>query len=420
MADSTQKRYFDYDGALYLVGQMKNRFVAKETGKGLSVNDYTTDEKNKLAGIEANAEVNQNAFTNITAGATKIEADSKTDTLIVVGGTGITVTGDADNDSITIANDGVLNVATGSADGTISVDGTDVNVKGLASAAYLNKETTLSATADDKIPTSKAVATYVNSLGFKTTDHITTAEDSGTGNGVASVTADSEGKLTVTKATFLVAADIANKANSATTLAGYGITDAYTKEEVNGVTGGLQDAIDAVEADIETLKGTGTGSIANTVATAIAEIVNDNNNGSIDTLNEIASWIVNDTTGAAKMQADITSLQNDKQATISDLEAIRSNASTGAGLKTKVDGIAEGAQVNVIEEVKVNGTALTITGKSVDVTVPTVTDTYSATSGNAMSGKAVASAISGLAKESDFIAITNDEIDTIFAEVFED
>ena len=33
----------------------------KEAGKGLSTNDYTTTEKNKLAGIQANAEVNVNA-----------------------------------------------------------------------------------------------------------------------------------------------------------------------------------------------------------------------------------------------------------------------------------------------------------------------------------------------------------------------
>ncbi len=33
-------------------------YVEKETGKGLSTNDYTTTEKNKLAGIEASADVN--------------------------------------------------------------------------------------------------------------------------------------------------------------------------------------------------------------------------------------------------------------------------------------------------------------------------------------------------------------------------
>lgn len=39
--------------------------------------------------------------------------------------------------------------------------------------------------------------------------------------------------------------------------------------------------------------------------------------------------------------------------------------------KTKLDGVAAGAQVNVIESVSVNGSALTITSKGVDVTVPT-------------------------------------------------
>ena len=39
--------------------------------------------------------------------------------------------------------------------------------------------------------------------------------------------------------------------------------------------------------------------------------------------------------------------------------------------KSKLSGIASGAQVNVIESVKVNGTVLTPSTKSVDVTVPT-------------------------------------------------
>jgi hypothetical protein len=41
--------------------------------------------------------------------------------------------------------------------------------------------------------------------------------------------------------------------------------------------------------------------------------------------------------------------------------------------KNKLSGIASGAQVNVIETVKVNGTALTPSSKAVNVTVPTKT-----------------------------------------------
>lgn len=42
--------------------------VDKETGKGLSTNDYTTAEKTKLAGIAANAEVNVQSDWNATSG----------------------------------------------------------------------------------------------------------------------------------------------------------------------------------------------------------------------------------------------------------------------------------------------------------------------------------------------------------------
>ena len=37
---------------------------------------------------------------------------------------------------------------------------------------------------------------------------------------------------------------------------------------------------------------------------------------------------------------------------------------------TKLQGIADGAQVNVIEEIRVNGTKVEPTGKAVNVTVP--------------------------------------------------
>ena len=39
----------------YFLTQIKKLFVAKESGKGLSTNDYSTDEKNKLAGIQTGA-----------------------------------------------------------------------------------------------------------------------------------------------------------------------------------------------------------------------------------------------------------------------------------------------------------------------------------------------------------------------------
>lgn len=44
-------KFLDYNGLTYLWNKIKSTFVAKESGKGLSTNDYTTTEKNKLAGL---------------------------------------------------------------------------------------------------------------------------------------------------------------------------------------------------------------------------------------------------------------------------------------------------------------------------------------------------------------------------------
>src|SRR5690606_3323 len=46
--------------------------VDKEVGKGLSTNDYTTAEKNKLAGIAAGADVSVNADWDATSGKAQI------------------------------------------------------------------------------------------------------------------------------------------------------------------------------------------------------------------------------------------------------------------------------------------------------------------------------------------------------------
>ena len=58
----------------------------------------------QAAHAPSNAEVNQNAFSNVTVGSTTIVADSKTDTLTLVAGSNVTITPDATNDKITISS----------------------------------------------------------------------------------------------------------------------------------------------------------------------------------------------------------------------------------------------------------------------------------------------------------------------------
>ena len=73
------------------------------SGKGLSTEDYTTTEKNKLSGIAENAEVNQFAFSNVAVSTTTIAANAKTDTLTLTAGSNVTLTPDATNKKVTIA-----------------------------------------------------------------------------------------------------------------------------------------------------------------------------------------------------------------------------------------------------------------------------------------------------------------------------
>ena len=80
-----------------------NNKVDKVSGKGLSTNDYTTTEKNKLAGIASGAEVNQNAFAVIVVGDDSITAGQKSDSIKFIAGSNVTITPDTEEGMITIS-----------------------------------------------------------------------------------------------------------------------------------------------------------------------------------------------------------------------------------------------------------------------------------------------------------------------------
>lgn len=158
---------------------------------------------------------------------------------------------------------------------------------------------------------------------------------------------------------------------------------------------------------VATLVGEDTGKSVRAIsAEEVAKIVAGADE-SYNTLKEIADWIMSDSTGAAKMANDITRLDaildgiggDGEQATVvAYVEAMiaalgiadyAKTADVNAELAKKVDkvdgsrlmtneeatklaGIAAGAQVNVIEKIKVNGVEQTVgEDKSVDVSVPT-------------------------------------------------
>lgn len=89
-------------------------------------------------------------------------------------------------------------------------------------------------------------------------------------------------------------------------LTGYSVATAKTAitatDTINSAFGKVEYRLNILQAD---------SAQEGSVAYQIAQIVNENNNGSIDTLNEIAAWIVNDKTGVAKMNKDISNLKTD-------------------------------------------------------------------------------------------------------------
>lgn len=103
------KKYLDDNGLLYLVQKIKGWLsskVDKVDGKGLSTNDYTTAEKNKLSGISAGAEANVNADWSSTSGDSQIlnkPFNSIGAGLAVTGGV-LTATGGGTADSVAWEN----------------------------------------------------------------------------------------------------------------------------------------------------------------------------------------------------------------------------------------------------------------------------------------------------------------------------
>lgn len=104
-----------------LLSDLLNNKVDKDGAKVLSTNDYTTAEKTKLFGIEAGADVNQNAFSVIkVTGQPDIPAEHEMENLTFVAGSNVTITTNSSNKTISIAATGTLTGATNATDVTIA------------------------------------------------------------------------------------------------------------------------------------------------------------------------------------------------------------------------------------------------------------------------------------------------------------
>lgn len=145
----------------------------------------SSSDKSKLSGIAEGAEVNQNAFGNVKVGSATIEADSKTDTLEIAGGTGIDAVGDTANDKVTLSLNSATQTSLGKADSAVqdvTVDGASVVNSSTKVAAVPNASTSAKgavqlagsigatvASENNKAATEKAVRDAINALDAEVT-----------------------------------------------------------------------------------------------------------------------------------------------------------------------------------------------------------------------------------------------------------
>ena len=172
------------------------------------------------------------------------------------------------------------------------------------------------------------------------------------------------------------------KANKATTISGYGITDAYTKKEVDAKVSSVYKYKGSVanESALPT-EGQVVGDVYNLEDTGMNVAWTGEGWDKLGSVVDLTPYLTKEDAGrtyAAKATTlagyGITDAYT-KTAANTELDK-KVDKVTGKGLstndyttaeKTKLTGIATGAEVNKIDAVKVNGTALTITNKAVNI-----------------------------------------------------
>ena len=190
----------------------------------------------------------------------------------------------------------------------------------------------------------------------------------------------------------------------------------YDDKEVRGLIQNNKDAIDVLKGG-DTIDGSVSKSIKDAINDFATKISDD---GTVNTFKELVDYVAThgseytaaigdiannksaiatlNGTGAGSVSKTVTDAINglniDDYAKSADVEStyVKKNGTDRlitADEGTKLAGIAEGAQINVIESIKVNGVAQTPTAKAVDIAVPIADSTSIALTENKLSVKSV-------------------------------
>ena len=290
--------------------------VDKVEGKGLSTNDYTTAEKEKLASIAASAQTNVIESVKVNGTVLSV-ADKAVDIL----------------------------VAEGTANGTVKVNGTDVAVHGLGSAAY--QDTTA-------FDASGAAATAKSELIGDMTGATKTL--GGLEDRIDALTTGSNVTISTTATTENMLKSYTFSQNGSV----IGTID-IPKDLV--VTGG-QVTLDDQDRKVLRLTIANQTEPVDILVSDLVDVYTQGNGIEISTGNVISAKVV----AGNGLSLDANGI------------AMAAASSNGAGAMSaahydKLEGIESGAEVNVLEGVQVNGVDLTVdANKKVNVTVTSGTN----------------------------------------------
>lgn len=404
------KKYFDDNGVLYLWNKIKSTFVLQESGKGLSTNDLTNELKNK--------------YDNVV---------TKVDELTETGGEPNVIETIKVNGAIQTVTNKTVDISVPTVDSALSSSSTNPVQNKVINTALGKKQDTL-----------------VSGTNVKTVNGFSLL-GSGDISGVPTLT----GTVNIwnTNNGVYVAKKGAKFSSSASALTEdmlvfiYGSTSSkkYVWYFTNTLSG------NEIGIDVHS-QSSSNGALTSEGFVEFNKLMNQD---------QISDEVMNglDETYIPSVQAVYNALQSyATSSTLTTELAKKVDKVTGKGLSTndyttteknKLSGISSGAEVNKIDSIKVNGTAQTISSKAVNITVPTNNNQLTNGAGYQTESqvKAIVEGVVGsapdllntldelaqalgddpnfattmtteLAKkvnETDLVAITNAEIDTIIA-----
>ena len=250
-----QKFLDNQTGLPTLWGLIKQYFVKQEPGKKLTTEDFTTDLKEKLEGIESSELQNQNAYSTVKVGETEIKADAVESTIELKQGTNVTLTGDAVGKTVTIAaKDTTYNEASGAEAGLLSTELYN-KLTAIEAGAQKNQNAFAKVQHDEDAETAITAADPSDTIIFAGGNHI-------------SITTDADSKTVTISSTHpdaVLASDSQNGMMSSSD---------YTK--LQGIESGAQkNTINEIDVNTEKVEPDETGKVDLTIPKKTSELEND-------------------------------------------------------------------------------------------------------------------------------------------------